>query len=197
MYRPPKNASKEGLAYVGRLKKYKNLGNLLEVLQRVRREFPHVHLTIAGSGDDLERLRDRVADLGLQSAVTFTGHLREAEKVRLYGETKVVVNPSLREGWGLTTIEANACGTCVAAYDAPGLRDSIWNGETGFTVPQSDTAALAEKVMLLFRDDTLRKQMETKALKWSQKFSWDECADNTYNVLQAALSSGGELKWIA
>jgi glycosyltransferase involved in cell wall biosynthesis len=73
---------------------------------------------IAGAGDDEEHLKHRAHSLGLEGQVTFLGFVSEAEKIRLLQEATLFVNPSLKEGWGITNIEANACGTAVVAYAA-------------------------------------------------------------------------------
>src|SRR5262249_58321883 len=79
----------------------------------------------------------------LRGSVQFLGFLAVAEKVRRLQESWVLVQPSPKEGWGLTVVEAGACGTAVVAADSPGLRDSVRRDETGLLVPYGDDAALA------------------------------------------------------
>ena len=89
--------------------------------------------------------------------VEFTGFVSEERKVDLLQEMWVKVNPSFKEGWGLTVVEANACGTPVVASDVPGLRDAIRDGETGLLYPYGNLAALAERVARMLRDEPLRE----------------------------------------
>ena len=116
--------------YVGRLKRYKGIDIALQALAVVRRSRPEVRLDIAGTGDhraELERLAGRLA---LRDAVTFHGFVSEAQKISLFRRAWANVFPSPKEGWGITVVEAAACGTPSLASDSPGLRDSVRHGET-------------------------------------------------------------------
>jgi glycosyltransferase involved in cell wall biosynthesis len=88
----------------------------------------------------------------------------------------VVVQPSEKEGWGLTVIEANACGTPVIATAVPGLQDSVRDGETGLLVPPRDEAALAAAMVRVLGDAALRERLARGAREWAARFSWDAAA---------------------
>jgi len=102
-----------------------------------------------------------------------------------------MVNTSSKEGWGLTVIEANACGTCVIASDVPGLRDSVVDGETGLLYEYGNIEQLAEKIMLLLRDEHLRNRLSRNALEWSRKFRWEDSARKTLEVLARTVAEVG------
>lgn len=110
--------------------------------------------------------------LGIASSVDFTGRVGEEEKVTLLQKAWVAVNPSLMEGWGITTIEANACGTPVVASNVPGLRDSVMNPHAGYLVEYGDVDAFAERILKIMENDELREKMNGAALKWASNFSW-------------------------
>ena len=95
----------------------------------------------------------------------------------------VLVNPSVREGWGLNVIEANALGTSGVAYDVAGLRDSVRNGETGLLVPDGDVEALANAIIKVLSDDGLRERLSRNAIKWAGSFSWDKTAEEFLKVI--------------
>jgi len=88
----------------------------------------------------------------------------------------VCVLPSIREGWGLTNIEANAVGTTVVAANSPGLRDSVRHGETGFLYEYGNTGELAGRLIEVLTNEELRKRLESGGLAWAEKFSWDDAA---------------------
>ena len=88
----------------------------------------------------------------------------------------LAVNPSPKEGWGLTVIEANACGIPVIAADSPGLRDSVVHEKTGLLYPFGDINALAQSVTDLILNQQRRNAFTIQARKWAAKFSWDESA---------------------
>ena len=95
---------------------------------------------------------------------------------------------SEKEGWGLTVIEANSAGTPVVASDAPGLRDSVRHGETGFLV-QGGVEAFADRIAELLADDGLAVRMSRAALVWSKHFDWDRAASEMAGAIDAARAS--------
>ncbi len=100
----------------------KRIDVLLRALSEVRARGVDARVAVVGTGDALPRVRELVHELGLDGHVDLPGFVDEDEKVRLLQRAHVSVQPSEKEGWGLTVIEANACGTPVIAADAPGLR---------------------------------------------------------------------------
>jgi glycosyltransferase involved in cell wall biosynthesis len=174
--------------YFGRLKKYKRLDLLIRAMKLVIKEVPDAKLTIAGSGDAEKELMALVNELDLEDSVTFRGHVDEEEKAELLGNAWVFVSPSLKEGWGITVIEANACGTPAIAYDAPGLRDSIRNEETGLLVKENrDVRALAEAIVKVLSNNSLKNDLSEKASKWAKNFDWDRSAEEFLKVMKSVV----------
>jgi len=173
---------------VGRITPYKRLECLLEAWKMVEREHDGARLVVAGRAQPryLKRLLDLSGRLGL-GRVEFRTGVSRREKKTLLGRAKVLVYTSVREGWGLTVVEANACGTPAVGYDVPGLRDSIRHGETGVLVPPGDVEALAEAVTTLLVDDGFREKLSRNALEWSRRFSWDRTAETFLNVVESTL----------
>lgn len=180
--RAPKTAG-PSLLYVGRLKRYKSVDQILRALPLVCAQVPGTTLTIVGDGDEKPRLATLARALGVADAVRFAGFVPSAEKVALMQSAHVAVNPSVREGWGLTNVEANACGTVCVAADSPGLRDSVLDGRTGLLYPYGDVPALAERCVRLLRDDALRARLESGARDWAASLTWERCADETADLL--------------
>jgi glycosyltransferase involved in cell wall biosynthesis len=168
---------------VGRLKKYKSFDHLLEAFADVRAEIPAARLVIVGDGDDKPRLMQIASSLALTDAVTFTGFVGEEEKIRLLNQMHCAVNTSAKEGWGLTVIEANACGTPTVSSDVEGLRDAVVDGETGLLYPYGDRLQLAEKISLVLRDEHLRERLTHNAFERAKEFDWDTAADKTMEVI--------------
>jgi glycosyltransferase involved in cell wall biosynthesis len=174
------------IVYFGRLKRYKRVDLLIRAMKIVSKEVPDAKLVIAGSGDAESELKALVDELDLKDSVLFRGYVDEDEKAELLGSAWVFVTPSSKEGWGITVIEANACGTPCIAYDVPGLRDSIRNGETGLLIKEDgDVEALAESIVKVLRDDSLRKNLSERALDWAKNFSWDKSAKKFIEVLES------------
>src|SRR5262249_61710342 len=120
--------------------------------------------------------------------VEFAGFLPTAEKVRRLQEAHVAVNPSMREGWGLTNVEANACGTVCVAADSPGLRDSVLDGRTGLLYPYGDVEAMAERIVRLLTDAERRRQMEGAALAWAASLTCERCGEETLRLIERTVA---------
>ncbi|HEX5631663.1 MAG TPA: glycosyltransferase family 4 protein, partial [Gemmatimonadales bacterium] len=120
--------------YVGRLKRYKGIDLAVRALAVARRTRPELRLAIAGGGDHRPALERLTRELGQAEAVRFLGFVSEAEKLQLFRSAWANLFPSPKEGWGITVVEAAACGTPSLASDSPGLRDSVRDGVTGYLV---------------------------------------------------------------
>ncbi len=183
-YQPSKpKATSPTLLCVSRLRKYKNVQLLIETMPRLRSEVPGVTLTIAGGGDYCPALEDLARRRGVADAVTFAGRVTEEEKRDLLSRATLFVNPSAKEGWGITSIEAAMCGTVSVASDVAGLRDSVRNNDTGVLFPYDDRDAYVRAVVALLRDEPRRRQMEQSARRYAETFSWDRMAKRMERIL--------------
>jgi glycosyltransferase involved in cell wall biosynthesis len=171
------------LTFVGRLRRYKGLDWVLRALPAVRARVPGVKLEVIGDGPFAGDLRAQVAKLGLGSAVEFLGFLPAAEKTRRLQASWAVLQPSPKEGWGLTVVEERACGTAVVAADAPGLRDSVRRDETGLLVPFGDDAALTDALIRVLTDTPLRTRLALAGVAHAARFRWDDCGRRSMDAL--------------
>lgn len=178
-----KKTVRPSLVYLGRLKKYKSVDHLIKALPAIKQKIPEVEIKIIGQGDDRGRLEQLTRALHLESAISFLGYLTETEKVNWLRRAHVVVCPSLKEGWGLTNIEANACGTPTVAAAVPGLRDSVLENESGLLYPYGDISALAERICRILTDNVLKTRLRQGALAWAQKFHWEKAARELEEII--------------
>jgi glycosyltransferase involved in cell wall biosynthesis len=165
------------IVHLGRARRYKAIDVTLRAFAIVRRSVPDARFLVIGDGPELPALRRLAARLGVDDAVAFAGHLPADATVDALNRCRVVLNASPKEGWGLTVVEANACGVPVVGSDRPGLRDSIRDGETGFLVPYGDADAFAERTVRLLTDGDLWERMSAAALVWARSMTWDGTAD--------------------
>ncbi len=193
-YRPdpasPRNSSPTFL-YVGRLKRYKGVETALRAFAAARQIRPDLAFDVAGQGDDLPRLRQVAATLGVGAAVRFRGFVTEAEKRELLRRAWAVVFPSPKEGWGISNVEAAACGTPALASDSPGLRESVRHGVTGYLVPHGDVDALTRRMVELAGDVDLVERLGRGARAFATTLSWDAAAASTERHLAAVIAKGG------
>ena len=183
IYRPGEKGQHPLIAYVGRLRNYKSLPIAIQAMPAILRSIPGARLVIAGSGEAQSRLQQMAREAGIAEQVQFLGYISQVEKVRLLQQAQVVVNPSMKEGWGISVIEANACATPVVGSDVCGLCDSILDGETGLLFPYGDSEALADRLIHLLQDSGERARLSANALDWSQHFNWECTAEETLSVL--------------
>ena len=178
------------LVYVGRLKRYKGLDTVIRAFGRVCAAVSGAQLVLVGKGDDRPRLEKLVRALGLTASIHFTGFVPEAEKIDWLRRARAVVYPSPREGWGIATLEAAACGTPVVASDAEGLRDAVRDGSTGFLVPHADVDAWAQRMTQLLTDASVHHRMRAAARQWAQQFDWDVEAAKMRQIVEEVAAAG-------
>ncbi|HTW92452.1 MAG TPA: glycosyltransferase family 4 protein [bacterium] len=190
-FRPDNSVPRERLVlHVGRLKRYKATDHLLLAAKKLKERGVSFTTVIVGDGDDKPRLEALAAKLGLGEQVRFTGFVPEAEKVSWYRRAAVLVENSVKEGWGLIVMEANACGTPVVAANSPGLRDSSKDGVNGLMYEYGDVPSLAEKLEKLLSDDALRARLGQQGIAWAKQWTWDGAAEAMERVADKAINEG-------
>src|SRR5215212_2125196 len=180
-FRDGARADAPRLLYLGRLKQYKRIELVLDVLAGV----PEAQLDIAGDGDHRPALESEIARRGLADRVTMHGHVSEAEKARLLSAAWVNLTASSAEGWCLTVMEAAACATPTAALRVGGLTESIVDGETGALA--DDVEELTAKVRAIVADPALRDRLGHAAQARAREFTWDRTAAQNLAVLERTV----------
>ena len=133
---------------VSRLRRYKSVGTVIRAWEMVESQLPDAELLIARTGPREAAYRSLIADLNLRN-VRILGHVSPDRREELMSTSWVTLQPSLKEGWGLTVMEAARFATPSIASDVPGLRDSIVPDETGVLVPHGDPAAWSAAILEL------------------------------------------------
>lgn len=183
----PRKEAEPTLIFVGRLKKAKLPDDALHAFAEVRNRLPNARLWVVGSGylrASLER--------GAPPGTTFFGWVPQQTKIDLLSRAHVLLYPAVREGWGLSIIEANAVGTPAIGYEVNGVRDSIRNGDTGLCVPPGDVHKLAEQAVSLLTNQVEYDRMATNALHWAQSFDWDASAEQMLSRFRSSGASSSQ-----
>jgi len=186
-----RRAAAPSFLYVGRLKRYKGIGLAIRALARARARRPDLSLDIAGGGDHRAELERLTLELDLGGAVRFHGFVSEEQKLELFRRAWANVFPSPKEGWGITVIEAAACGTPSIASDSPGLRDSVRHGETGFLVPHGDVEALAARMLELAGAPAQVAALGAGARRFAEGLTWERTAADTERHLEDIIAGSG------
>jgi glycosyltransferase involved in cell wall biosynthesis len=185
-------SSQPSFTYVGRLKRYKGVDLLMGAFAALGDD--QATLYVAGDGDyraDLEKL---ARELGVDSGVRFLGFITEDAKLALLRQVWAAMLASPKEGWGISNMEAAACGTPVIASNSPGIRESVVDGETGFLVPHGDVAAMAAAMRRLADSPELVRRMGEAGRRFAERFSWAKSADDTISHLEEVVMRGNE-RW--
>ena len=172
------------LLYLGRIKQYKRLEVLLDVLEGI----PGARLEVAGDGDHRPVLEAEIDRRGLRDRVTLHGFVSEEEKRELYARSWVNLTASSAEGWCLTVMEAAAAGTPSAALAVGGLPESIVDGQTG--VLADTPQELADQGRRRWSPTRVRRdELGEAARARARGFTWDATAEANLAVLDAVAEA--------
>ena len=162
--------------YLGRLKRYKRVDLVLKAVARLRDRGMAAELIVAGKGDARAALEATVRDLGIGDRVRFAGFVSERQKAELLSRSWAHVLTSPKEGWGIVSMEASACGTPTVASDSPGLRETVRHGDTGYLVPHGDVEALTTALQRVTEPQN-RDRLGQAARSMAEQYSWEAIAD--------------------
>jgi glycosyltransferase involved in cell wall biosynthesis len=171
------------LVYHGRLKRYKRVDWLIRALPTIRAAVPGARLHIVGDGAELESLKRLAARREFSEAVVFHGQLPDAEHWRVVSSAWVHVQPSLKEGWSLSVMEAAQLGIPTVATRAAGLQDVVVEGKTGLLFEWDDPNDLSSQIIRLLRSEDDRRTMGEHARIWANGYSWQEASLAVEEVL--------------
>jgi D-inositol-3-phosphate glycosyltransferase len=186
--------------FVGRIEPLKGVDTLIRAMSCMELQsldLP-VYLAIIGGEPDaspeemtaeMARLQKLCDDLGMGQTVVFLGKRAQDTLPYYYSAADVLVMPSFYESFGMVALEAMACGAPVIASQVGGLAFLVRDGETGFTVPEGDPAALCDKLSLLLGDRELRQRMGACAAEYAQAYDWKKIAGQIVDVYSDLVSS--------
>jgi len=182
------NDNQKIILYLGRIHKIKGLDLLVKAFAKLSQPLNDIKLVIVGPDDGyLPSLRKLVANLEISDKVLFTGPLYGQEKLNAYVDADVYVLPSSYEIFGITVLEALACGTPVIVTDRCGIADVI-NGQAGLIVPY-DEEQLQQTLQYMLIDDKVRLQFSEKGkLLVREKFNWEKIAEQIERLYLNCLS---------
>jgi glycosyltransferase involved in cell wall biosynthesis len=183
----PKHASNRDvvISYLGALSKDKGVEDAIRVFASLHKAYPKWKFWIIGHGEKeyLAKLKMLSVDLGIHKCLKYWGYVDQKMKFELLSKTTILVNPSIREGWGLVVIEGASVGTPCVGYNVTGLKDSIRNGVTGVLCELSPEA-MSQAVIKLYEDKRKYQKMITSAEKWSKNFSWTKSSNKSLNLIK-------------
>ncbi len=174
------------ILYVGTLQPRKNINNLLEAYKSIANSYPSLQLVIAGKkGWLFDDIFIKVKALQIEDRVLFTDYVKDDEVAYLYKGAKLYILPSLYEGFGMPLLEAMACGTPVAASNVSSMPEIIGPGLLFDPEDIKDIAQAIVKVLQMPID--LYEKLQQEGIAFATTFSWEKAANETVQVLHAAV----------
>jgi glycosyltransferase involved in cell wall biosynthesis len=171
------------LAYVGRLVKYKNVEQVLELVLRLRDLGLDAKADIVGDGPERSRLESLASKMQVSSHVRFWGFLqRQEDVIRILSSASVLVNPSVFEGFGMVLLEAMAAGTPVVAYDLEAYREYAKHKRNCLLAPLHDFEQLANNVKEIILDPAIAGQISGNGTDTAKQFGWDKTAQRMRTI---------------
>ena len=178
----PEKENYPTVVYSGRIKRAKRPDHAIKAFKIIKRKVPEAELWVIGDGPFKEDLEKMACE-----GVRFFSNLNNFERRARIKKSWVLVNPSIREGWGLNIVEANALGVPAVGYSVHGLRDSIKDLETGLLTKAGDIVDLASRTVTILKNRMLRERLSRNALNQATEFNWDKTAEEFINILKQKL----------
>ena len=170
------------LAVCARLVPHKQIEHAFSVIASLSTELPQLRLDVIGDGWWRERLEAEADHLGVRDRVTFHGHVSESERDRLLASAWVHLLPSVKEGWGLSIMEAAAQHTPTIAYlSAGGVNESVQHGSTGLLVADLEAMIAATRQLLCANAE--RARLGSQAAERARSFTWSATADQVEKIM--------------
>jgi len=176
------------LLSVARLVPYKGVDTGLRVLAELRQDHPNLGYAVVGSGEQLPELNAMVRTLGLEDRVRFLTDVSDRDLPALYNCAEIYLGLSRSteldvEGFGLSLVEASACGVPVVAARSGGIPDAVREGETGLLVDAERPEVVAEAVRLLLRNTEMTRRLGIGGRKAVESFyNWDRVTSEVIRI---------------
>jgi phosphatidyl-myo-inositol alpha-mannosyltransferase len=181
---PSSSSSGPELLFLGRLDPRNGLDTILAAMPEVVRRRPDVHLTIAGDGPlrpFYERLAQRTAD-----HVTFVGRVN-GNRPLYYSKADLYLCPTTKASFGVTLLEAMACGTPQIVSDITGFRELVGEGSEAVLIPKNDSEAWAETIVGLLEDTERRREMAAAGSAKAREYAWPRVVERIAGVYRQVL----------
>lgn len=175
---------KPTILFLGAIAKDKGIEDALRTFSILSRKGKYTFWVVGKYGDHYKKELDLLLSaLGIKEDVHFFGFVSEGKKFELLKRAHVLVNPSIREGWGLVNIESNAMETPVVAYKSQGLIDSVVDGKTGIICKENTPLCLANEINEIMSNKGTLKNLQKGSLSWSKEFTWVESKKRSLSLI--------------
>ena len=175
--------------FVGGNMQRKGLPILIQAAEQVLKDFPETQFWIVGKDKAEPKMRNLCNKWQVASSFHFLGWQSQVDLVKLYAQADIFTIPSLTEAFGVVFLEAMSAGVPVIGTNVGGIPEIIQDGQNGLLVPPSNPEALAELIIKLLRDQTLKERFQCAGLATAQRFTVKNMMEITYGVYQKLLEN--------
>lgn len=157
---------------------------LAEVIKKV--DYKKIHLDIVGRGDDFEFLKNEIKKYQIENNVLLHGLLPYKEVAKIIADSHVFVLPSFFEAWGCVFLEAMACKVPIICCKNQGIAEVIKDGVDGLLIDAKSTSSIVDKLMILIKNEDLRKKIGHQGYLKVQNYTWLHSAkelDKVYDIV--------------
>lgn len=182
----PKKEKRKTVMFLGILSKDKGIEDALRCFSLLDKKGDFKFWVVGKAETDtyFKKIKKLTEKLGLKGKVRFWGYVNQEKKFELLARAHLLINSSIREGWGLVNIEANVMATPVIAYESAGLVDSVKDGVSGILVKRGSPKALFDKVLNVLKDEKKYNSLQEGAISWSKNFNWEKSRKISLNLLK-------------
>ncbi len=180
---PVSESHKSEACFLARLKPSKGIYYLPEIWRKVTKKIESARLAVMGGGSpgEVEKFKNAFREAGVWERVKILGFVSEEEKYRVLKSSKIFISPSCEEGFGISVLEAMACGLPVVAWDLPVYREIFKEGM--IRVPLGDHESFAATIVKLLNDEKKRAKMGQEAKSLAQEYDWEQVAAKEWSLL--------------
>lgn len=175
---------------VGALLAQKKFDVTIRAFAEIQKEFPRATLSIVGKGEEEDRLKALVNELGLQNSVEFLGYLPNPVLLQQLSSYQVFVLPSINEGFGIVYVEAMRSGCVPVGTKGEGIDGTIVDNQNGLLVSPNSVSAVVQAICKLFANPEQRDSMAACAEETVRSLTWENNAKQYIMLFQSIIYGG-------
>jgi glycosyltransferase involved in cell wall biosynthesis len=177
------------ILFLGRLEKIKGIEVLIKAIPEIKKKIPDIHVYLAGEGSRKNWIIKLIRELNIDNNVTFLGYITGYTKYFYIKNADLFVAPSYYESFGLSILEAMACGKAIVASNVDNVPYLIEDGKEGILIRPSDSQELANGCIQVLLNPNYGKLMGANAKQKAESYTWNDTAKMTYKLYQKILNT--------
>ncbi len=180
--------------YVGALRPSKGVEYLIKAVPKVLKIFPEVKFVLIGDGPSRRKIEKLISIHEINQSVEVKGYISRKNLEQYYKGADIFVMPSVNEPQGIVALEAMACGLPVVASNVGGIPEMVKDCHNGLLVEPGFADLLAEKIIMLLKNESLRQSCSNGALETARLFSWDRNVGRIYEIYDSVIQRTNVVK---